>query len=117
MPLLPIMKLAASARLSSIARHRSPDRQHKRQLYHDPNALCIDCSMVDVSKCAADKSMLLCRLPQIRQVSAQVHDIRGRVKKLAQLLQAKGFEVQVYQEPRFAACNLHMLYASRPGKT
>jgi hypothetical protein len=39
------------------------------------------------------------------------------VKKLAQLLQAKGFEVEVYQEPRFAACNLHMLYASRPGKT
>lgn len=50
---------------------------------------------------------------QIRQVSAQVHDIRGRVKHLVQLLQDKGFNVEVYQEPRFADCNLHMMYASR----
>lgn len=50
---------------------------------------------------------------QIRQVSAQVHDIRNRVKHLVKLLQAKGFDVEVYQEPRFADCNLHMLYASR----
>lgn len=52
-------------------------------------------------------------LLQIRQVSAQVHDIRGRVGHLVKLLQSKGFEVQVYQEPRFADCNLHMVYAAR----
>jgi hypothetical protein len=52
-------------------------------------------------------------LLQIRQVSVQVHDIRGRVKRLVKLLQDQGFSVEVYQEPRFAACNLHMLYASR----
>lgn len=51
---------------------------------------------------------------QIRQVSAQVHDIRSRVKHLVQLLQGKGFDIEVYQEPRFAACNLHMVYAVRP---
>lgn len=51
--------------------------------------------------------------PKVRQVSAQVHDIRGRVKQLVHLLQDKGFNVEVYQEPRFADCNLHMLYASR----
>lgn len=50
---------------------------------------------------------------QVRQVSAQVHDIRGRVKHLVHLLLGKGFDVEVYQEPRFAACNLHMLYATR----
>lgn len=54
--------------------------------------------------------------PQIRQVSAQVHDIRGRVKRLCQLLEAKGFTVEVDQEPRFQACNLHMIYAYRPRK-
>jgi hypothetical protein len=42
-----------------------------------------------------------------------VHGIRGRVKNLVQLLHSKGYEVQVYQEPRFAACNLHMVYASK----
>lgn len=54
-----------------------------------------------------------CVLLQIRQVSAQVHDMRGRVKRLVKLLQDQGYNVEVYQEPRFAACNLHMLYASR----
>lgn len=52
--------------------------------------------------------------PKVRQVSAQVHDIRGRVKHLAELLRSKGFKVSVYQEPRFRACNLHMVYATRP---
>lgn len=50
---------------------------------------------------------------QIRQVSAQVHDIRSRVKQLVRLLRDKGFDVEVYQEPRFADCNLHMIYAYR----
>lgn len=50
---------------------------------------------------------------QVRQISAQVHDMGGRVKQLVRLLQGKGYQVEVYQEPRFAACNLHMLYASR----
>lgn len=50
---------------------------------------------------------------QIRQVSAQVHDIRGRVKHLVKLMEGKGYTVEVHQEPRFAACNLHMVYACR----
>lgn len=53
---------------------------------------------------------------QIRQVSAQVHDIRGRVQHLKQLLESKGFSVDIYQEPRFKECNLHMLYGWRPEK-
>jgi hypothetical protein len=47
---------------------------------------------------------------QVRQVSAQVHDIRGRVGQVAALLRGRGFHVTVHQEPRFADCNLHMVY-------
>eukprot|EP00878_Enallax_costatus_P029668 GHUV01032209.1.p1 GENE.GHUV01032209.1~~GHUV01032209.1.p1 ORF type:complete len:169 (+),score=35.70 GHUV01032209.1:303-809(+) len=54
--------------------------------------------------------------PKIRQVSVQVHNIRGRVQHLKQLLQSRGFEVDVYQEPRFRECNLHMVYGWRPQK-
>lgn len=63
------------------------------------------CTMLPCCVCAS----------QIRQVSVQVHDIENRVKKLLQLLQDQGFETEVYQEPRFADCNLHMVYASRKG--
>lgn len=52
--------------------------------------------------------------PKVRQVSAQVHDIRGRVGHLAALLRRRGFQVTVCQEPRFASCNLHMVYGCRP---
>ncbi|KAF8062749.1 fkbM [Scenedesmus sp. PABB004] len=52
--------------------------------------------------------------PKIRQVSAQVHDIDGRVGRTCALLRGKGFAVDVTQEPRFRACNLHMIYAYRP---
>eukprot|EP00775_Hariotina_reticulata_P009242 gene9243-9407_t len=63
----------------------------------------------DVLAGVADKDW-----PKIRQVSAQVHDIDGRVKQLSQVLQQKGFQIEVYQEPRFVDCNLHMVYGFRP---
>jgi hypothetical protein len=50
---------------------------------------------------------------QVRQVSAQVHNIRGRVGQMAELLSSRGFDVTVHQEPRFADCNLHMVYGCR----
>jgi hypothetical protein len=44
----------------------------------------------------------------------QVHDIDGRVKATEALLRAKGYpQVVVYKEPRFADCNLFMIYGSR----
>jgi hypothetical protein len=49
----------------------------------------------------------------VRQVSAQVHDIRGRVGQLAALLRSRGFDVTVHQEPRFTDCNLQMVYGCR----
>lgn len=48
------------------------------------------------------------------QTSKQVHDIKGRVAATEALLQAKGFtRVTVYKEPRFADCNLFMVYGAR----
>jgi hypothetical protein len=43
-----------------------------------------------------------------------VHDIDGRVQRVAQLLAGRGYVVEVAQEQRFQACNLHMVYARRP---
>ena len=42
-----------------------------------------------------------------------MHDLGGRVSAVAALLAEKGYKVQVYQEPRFRDCNLHMVYAAR----
>jgi hypothetical protein len=52
--------------------------------------------------------------PRVRQVSLQVHDVRGRVGRTRSFLAARGFEVSVYKEPRFAECCLHMVYGARP---
>jgi FkbM family methyltransferase len=51
--------------------------------------------------------------PRIRQVSLQVHDVRGRVGRMRKFLSARGFEVSVYKEPRFAECCLHMVYGTK----
>jgi len=65
--------------------------------------------------CGAFRQLLWLLLMQIRQVSAQVHDIEGRVKQLCKMLEQKGFQIEIYQEPRFVECNLHMVYGFRPG--
>lgn len=82
-----------------------------------PPVLCREVGLLKINVERAEWDVLAGIQPQdwpkVRQVSAQVHDIRGRVKQLVHLLQDKGFNVEVYQEPRFADCNLHMLYASR----
>lgn len=52
--------------------------------------------------------------PRVRQVSLQVHDLKGRVARTRDFLRARGFEVSVYKEPRFAECCLHMVYGARP---
>jgi FkbM family methyltransferase len=52
--------------------------------------------------------------PRVRQVSLQVHDLNGRVARTRAFLAARGFEVSVYKEPRFAECCLHMVYGARP---
>jgi hypothetical protein len=51
--------------------------------------------------------------PQTK-TNTKVHDIGGRVGKVVALLKSKGFaRAAAWQEPRFAACNLHMVYAVR----
>jgi hypothetical protein len=40
---------------------------------------------------------------QVRQVSAQVHDIRGKMGQLAALLRSRSFDVTVHQAGRAAA--------------
>jgi len=52
--------------------------------------------------------------PRVRQVSLQVHDVRGRVQRARRFLAARGYLVSVYKEPRFAECCLHMVYGVRP---
>lgn len=52
--------------------------------------------------------------PRVRQVSLQVHDLNGRVGRARSFLAARGFEVSVYKEPRFAECCLYMVYGARP---
>ncbi|GBF94760.1 hypothetical protein Rsub_07643 [Raphidocelis subcapitata] len=54
--------------------------------------------------------------PRIRQVALQVHDIAGRVAATERLLRSKGFRATVWKEPRFADCNLFMVYGVRPAQ-
>ncbi|MFD9064162.1 FkbM family methyltransferase [Kitasatospora purpeofusca] len=52
--------------------------------------------------------------PLVLQVVAEVHDLDGRVDRLRALLQSRGFETVVDQDPLFADSEIHMLYGLRP---
>ncbi|MGW0537449.1 FkbM family methyltransferase [Streptomyces sp. NPDC003032] len=52
--------------------------------------------------------------PLIVQVVAEVHDLDGRVERLRNLLQGRGFETVVDQDPLFAGSEIFMLYGLRP---
>ncbi|MDX3025808.1 FkbM family methyltransferase [Streptomyces acidiscabies] len=52
--------------------------------------------------------------PLIGQVVAEVHDLDGRVDRLRALLQGRGFETVVDQDPLFAGSEIFMLYGLRP---
>ncbi|MFJ6770186.1 FkbM family methyltransferase [Kitasatospora sp. NPDC091257] len=52
--------------------------------------------------------------PLIGQVVAEVHDLDGRVDRLRDLLQGRGFETVVDQDPLFAGSEIFMLYGLRP---
>jgi FkbM family methyltransferase len=50
---------------------------------------------------------------RIRQVVAEVHDERGRLKAIARTLQERGFEVVTDQDPLMAGTPVQMVYAHR----
>ena len=52
--------------------------------------------------------------PKIRQIALEVHDLEGRVRQVMELLDARGFEVEVEQESALAGTPLFDVYARRP---
>ncbi len=55
--------------------------------------------------------------PRIRQIVMEVHDLDGRVRQVTELLNGKGFTVNVQQDAMLRQTNLYNLYASRNSQT
>ena len=51
---------------------------------------------------------------KIQQVTAEVHDIDGRVERVSELLRSHGFEVESEQDSSLRDTGIHHLYARRP---
>jgi amino acid adenylation domain-containing protein/FkbM family methyltransferase len=49
---------------------------------------------------------------RIRQVAVEVHDLGGRVKRISQLLENRGYRVKVEQVPLHAGTVVHFVYAT-----
>jgi amino acid adenylation domain-containing protein/non-ribosomal peptide synthase protein (TIGR01720 family)/FkbM family methyltransferase len=52
--------------------------------------------------------------PKILQVTAEVHDIDGRLARIVALLEGNGFTVVVEQDPSLRDTGIHHVYARRP---
>jgi FkbM family methyltransferase len=76
----------------------------------------IDLLKVDVEKSELDMFLGIEEQdwPKLKQVVVEVHDLDGRVEKIAALLKEHGLsEITVEQEPFFKGSNLFNLYAKR----
>jgi FkbM family methyltransferase len=51
--------------------------------------------------------------PRIRQLAIEVHDVEDRVRRVADLLRARGFEPRIDQLSALRDTSLHMIYARR----
>jgi 31-O-methyltransferase len=75
----------------------------------------VDLLKVDVEKAELDvlRGVEEHDWPRIRQVVAEVHDLRGRAAEMARMLATRGFSARVEQDPEWAGTPIRMLYATR----
>lgn len=52
--------------------------------------------------------------PKIQQIVAEVHDVEGRLTKMRELLQRRGFHVSIEQSGELRQTKLYNIYATRP---
>lgn len=84
---------------------------------HDGGPDQIDLLKVNVEKSEEDVLAGLApeHWPRIRQVVMQVHDLGGRLRRLYELLEARGFRVHVHQQSLLAGTPIYECVAVRPG--
>jgi FkbM family methyltransferase len=85
-------------------------------MVREHNVQQIDLLKVDVEKSELDVFLGIEEQdwPKIKQVVVEVHDLDGRVEKIAALLKANGLsKITVEQEPLFKGSNIFSLYALR----
>ena len=75
----------------------------------------IDLLKIDVEKAELDvlRGIDDSDWPAIAQVAAEVHDIDGRLAEFRNVLQTRGFDVSVDQDPIMRGTPVHMVYARR----
>ena len=85
-------------------------------MVREQNVQQIDLLKVDVEKSELDVFLGIEEQdwPKVKQVVVEVHDLDGRVEKIASLLKANGLsKITVEQEPLFKGSNIFSLYALR----
>ena len=76
----------------------------------------IDLLKIDVEKSELDvmEGIRAEHWPRVRQVVVEVHDIEGRLRRIAELLASQGFDCKVEQEKLLVGTALYNIYAVRP---
>lgn len=78
----------------------------------------IDLLKVDVEKAEWDvlRGIEDATWPQIAHLVLEVHDLDGRLAKVADLLSGKGFTIAVEQERRLGGTGMYVVFATRQGR-
>lgn len=87
--------------LSSVLRDEAVDRVHLMKID-------VERAELDVLNGIDDADW-----PRIDQIVAEVHDDNGRLASVAALLAARGFSLEVEQEPTMHGTGVHLVYATR----
>lgn len=86
------------------------------QIIQETGVEKIDLLKIDVEKCEIDVLNGINEedWQKIRQLVIEVHDIDGRLRNITDLLEKKGYEVAVEQDPLLKNTDLYNLYAIPP---